>query len=131
MDTLQVLWRTLPMELQEIIQRFTYKTQNAQLLMEIKKFQVAKQNLCGLTELIDTANTSDGFQETSESIHQRLFPGLDALRTDPNRKALLKTWKYKHSFQGADDYHRHEEKQFTLMPWEQSYAVSFWMGIYH
>jgi hypothetical protein len=124
-------FHALPFELKELIQRFTYKTQNKHLLKEIREIGGAKYYLQELTALIDTARSIDGFPETTDDIYARLGPGLIFLRENTNKNLLIKNWKYKMDFQVAEKQHLNGEKGFRLLNWEKSFAVYFWMCIYH
>ena len=128
---LKYLFHTLPDELKEIILRFTYKTQNKQLLAEIQTVAEAKYYLQEFTRMIDTANSSFGFAENSETIFDRLWPGLNFLRENPNTNQLIKKWKYKSSFYSANRDHVNCQQSFRHLIWESSFALHFWMCIYH
>ena len=124
-------FHALPFELKELIQRFTYKTQNKNLLNEIREIGGAKYYLQELTVLIDTTNYTNGVIETTDNIYERLGPGLIFLRENTNKDLLIKNWKYKMDYQIAEREHLHGEKGFRLLNWETSFAVYFWMCIYH
>jgi predicted DNA-binding protein YlxM (UPF0122 family) len=128
---LMQLFHDLPFELKEIIQRFTYKTQNTHLLVEIRELGGAKYYLQELTALVDSANFTDEFQETTDGIYDMLGPGLNMLREYYNKDNLIKNWKYKSDFQVTEREHLNGEKVFQLLNWESSFAVYFWMCIYH
>lgn len=128
---LEELFHALPFELKELIQRFTYKTQNKHLLNEIRDIGTVKHYLQELTALVDTANYTDGFQETTDGIYERLWPGLNMLREYYNKDNLIKNWKYKSEFLSTERAHENGEKQFNRLTWKASFAVNFWMCIYH
>jgi hypothetical protein len=128
---LEQSFHALPFELQELIQRFTYKTQNEELLKEIREVGGAKYYLQEFTVLVDTANSTEGFHETTDGIYERLAPGLSFLREKGNKELLIKKWKYKQNFQVTERKHLNGEKTFQLLNWENSFAVCFWMCIYH
>ena len=128
---LKQLFHALPVELQEIIQRFTYKTQHKHLLNEIREWGGAKYYLQELTVLIDTANSTNGFAETTDSIRERIGPGLKTLSEYSNKEHLIKNWTYKSDFQFTEREHLNGEKVFRLLNWETSFAVYFWMCVYH
>jgi hypothetical protein len=128
---LEQSFHSLPVELQELIQRFTYKTQNGELLKEIREVGGAKYYLQEFTVLVDTANSTDGFIETTDGIYARLDPFLNFLREKGNKELLIKNWKYKEDFQFTERKHLNGDKAFQLLNWENSFAVCFWMCIYH
>lgn len=128
---LEQLFHALPFEIKELIQRFTYKTQNEELLKEIREVGGAKYYLQEFTVLVDTANSTEGFHETTDGIYARLDPGLKFLRENSNKELLIKNWKYKVEFQAAEKEHLYGMKTFNLLNWETSFAVSFWMSVYH
>jgi len=125
------LFHSMPFEIREKIQRFTYKTQHPGLLKEIVDFGLEKQYLQYFTMLVDTTNHANGIIETTDIIHERLWTGLNLIRHLYYKNLLLKTWKYKTQFKSADLDHENGEKNFRLLDWETSYAVNFWMCIYH
>uniref|UniRef100_A0A6C0II26 Uncharacterized protein n=1 Tax=viral metagenome TaxID=1070528 RepID=A0A6C0II26_9ZZZZ len=129
--TLIQLLQSVPFEIREKIQRFTYNTQNKPLLKEIADFASAKRYFNELTTLVDTTNSGNGFYETTENIHAQLWPGLDYIRHNPFKKQLLKTWKYKTEFICAERGHADGEIIFRRLDWDTSFAVNFWMCIYH
>ena len=122
------LFHTLPYEIKEIIQRFTYKCQNKSLLNDIKAFHAAKQYLQEFTTLIDNSYSDHA---TTDSVKERLLPGLNYIRAKTYKKTLIKHWKYKSEFNSAEQEHTNEEKAFRLMDWSTSYTVYFWMCIHH
>ena len=124
-------FHALPVELQELIQRFTYKTQNTPLLNDIREWGGAKYYLQELTALIGTAHSTDGFAETTDGIHERIGPGLLTLSEYSNKEQLIKNWKYKTALLSTEGQHLNGEKIFQLLNWETSFAVYFWMCIYH
>jgi hypothetical protein len=128
---LKQFFHALPFEMKELIQRFTYKTQNKNLLNEIREVAGAKYYLQELTGLIDTAHFTDGFYETTHGIYERLGPGLNFLRDNRHKEELIKNWKYKLEFQSAQQSHLNDMQIFLLLNWETSFAVYFWMCIYH
>lgn len=128
---LEQLFHALPFEIKELIQRFTYKTQNEELLKEIREVGGAKYYLQEFTVLVDTANSTEGFKETTDGIYARLDPCLKFLREKSNKEQLIKNWKYKVEFQAAEREHLYGMKIFNLLNWETSFAVSFWMSLYH
>jgi len=128
---LEKSFHALPVELQKLIQRFTYKTQNEALLKEIREVGGAKYYLQEFTVLVDTANSTDGFIETTDGIYARLDPCLNFLREKDIKERLIKNWKYKEEFQVTERKHLNGEKTFQLLNWRNSFAVCFWMCIYH
>lgn len=128
---LERLFHSLPFEIKERIQRFTYKRQNEPLLKDIREVGGAKYYLQELTSLVDTTNSTDGFIETTDNIYERLGPGLNFLRENRHKERLIKNWKYKSDFQAAEKEHLNGEKCFRLLNWENSFALYFWMCIYH
>jgi hypothetical protein len=125
------LFHSLPIEIREKIQRFTYKIQNSQLLQEIAEFALAKQYLNEFTILVDTANSMNGFNETTDNIRDRLWNGLNLIRNVSYKNLLVKEWKYEKVLQCTERDHKNGEKNFRLLDWETSYVVNFWMCIYH
>jgi hypothetical protein len=130
-ENLIQLLHLAPFEIIEKIRRFTYKTQNKLLLIEIKNFAKIKQYLHDFTILIDTAHSINGFIETTENIHERLWSGLNYIRNSPLKEYILKNWKYKLAFKCSECDHTNENINFIRLNWETSFAVSFWMYIYH
>ena len=128
---LEQLFHALPVELQERIQRFTYKTQSEHLLKEIREMGGAKYYVQEFSLLVDTTNSTDGFHETTDGIYERLTPGLNFLRENRHKEWLIKNWKYKSHFQVTECNHLNGEKTFQLLNLEKSFAVCFWMCIYH
>jgi len=128
---LEQLFHGLPFEIKERIQRFTYKTQKEDLLKDIREMGGAKYYLQELTLLVDTTNSTDGFHETTDNIYERLAPGLNFLRENCHKEWLIKNWKYKSDFQVTEKEHLNGGKAFQLLNWENSFAVYFWMCIYH
>lgn len=125
---LMQLFHTLPYEIKEIIQRFTYKCQSKSLLNDIKAFHAAKQYLQEFTTLIDNSYSDHA---TTDSVKERLWTGLNYIRTKPYKKKLIQNWTYKSEFNSAEQEHTHEEKAFQLMDWTTSFTVYFWMCIHH
>ena len=83
-----------------------------------------------LTTVIDNINAGSE-SITSTYLHAELWDGLNRLRHDANRDELIDGWKYKGDFLFTDKCHLNENKQFTLMSWEHSYATSLYFSIYH
>jgi hypothetical protein len=131
MDTLEQLFHSMPEEVREKIIRFTYKPQAEELLTEIRDFYQAKEYLQELTIIIDRCNHIDGFIETSHNIHESLCCGLNIIRNSFFRKLLLQNWKYNTCFNCAIITHEYGKKVHNNLTWEQSFALYFWMCIYH
>jgi hypothetical protein len=125
---LMQLFHTLPYEIKEIIQRFTYKCQSKSLLSEIKAFHAAKQYLQEFTILIDNYYSDHA---TTDSVKERLWTGLNYIREKPYKTKLIQNWKYKSEFNSADKEHADGEKNFRLMDWTTSFTIYFWMCIHH
>ena len=125
------LFHSMPFEIREKIQRFTYKTQSRELLAEILDFVSAKAYVQEFTHIVDISNSSLNFNETIESIHDHLWSGLDFIRRKPYKTRLIQTWKYKDEFKGAESAHVNGKKHYKLLELEMSFAVYFWMCVYH
>jgi len=139
--TLIQLFHSLPFEIREKIQRFTYKVQSKSLLEEIRERGEVIEYLQKFTILMDTANSAHGFSETTEGIHERLWTGLDLIRNKCNKYRcnkcnkykckFINKWKYYSELQSAEETHKNGEKYYERIPWEQSFSVYFWMCFYH
>jgi hypothetical protein len=121
----------MPYEIKEKILRLTYKTQSNDLLAEIVEFNQAKEYLQELTLIIDNCNNADGFIETSDNIHDRLWCGLYFIRNACYKDILIKRWKYKYTLESTELAHENEMKVFELLDWKKSFTLYFWMCIYH
>lgn len=130
-QTLIVSFHSLPFEIKEKIQRFTYKTQNQALLQAITDITAAKKLLCKLTRRIDLSFSNDELMQTTENIHQQLWSGLNCIINNPNKNLLIHNWKYKTEFNHTISQHANGNKQFKLLNWEASFTLYFWMCIYH
>ena len=89
------------------------------------------QELAELTTRIDNYNYHQRNDITADSLHTEFWEALHRLRLSPNRKAILEDWKYKGDLLCTEKTHANEAKQFTLLTWEKSFVLDFWMGIYH
>ena len=85
--------------------------------------------LITLTNIID--NINDEPHITPEFLRMKLWPGLNQLRNDPQREDLIMDWKYKSDFLSAEDFHQNEQRIFDQLKMEQSYAMFFYICIYH
>jgi hypothetical protein len=131
MLSLQELFHSLPYELKEKILSFTYKQQPKNLMAEIREFNQAKEYLQELTLIIDQCNSSYGMIETSDNIYDTLWCGLYFIINACHKDILIKTWKYKNDIKSTELAHANGNKTFRLLDWKKSFALSFWMGIYH
>jgi len=120
----------MPNEIKEKILSFTYKTQPKELLAELMEYGEMKSFLADFAVLVDRSNHSEGFNETTDNIYGLLWPGLNIIRTSRFNKKLLK-WRYAKEFRLAQEEHSNGAKCFRLLNWKISFAVYFWMCIYH
>jgi hypothetical protein len=90
-----------------------------------------QQDLLELTTLIDDCNYSKELTLTVDMMHERLWTGLNKLRTATNKDELISEWKYKSHIMSTDMSHEKNNKTFEKVDWEKSYVLDFWMGIYH
>jgi hypothetical protein len=82
-----------------------------------------------LTDIIDTYNYEHESMITPESLHSKLWPGLNQLREAHNRETLIKEWKYKKDLELVEA--SHDNIFVNVTDWEQRYVVAFWLSIYH
>jgi len=127
MDAFWQLFYALPSELQDQIRRLSYKTQKIELLQEIVSIGAEKEFLLNFTELVLKANSAHDFQENCATIHAFLGPGLNQMRLN----SPVTSWRFHCEFHCTVKQHTNGQKAFDLMSWEQSFAVYFWMCIYH
>ncbi len=104
------LFHSMPIEIKEKIQRFTYNV---------------------FTEIIDTANATCGMRETTEVIYACLWPGLAQIRNNYIKYKFITKWKYFTDFTCTAEAHKNGVRTFQVIPWEQSFALFFWLCIYH
>jgi hypothetical protein len=85
-----------------------------------------------LTNVIDTYNYEYESMITPESLHAKLWPGLNQLREAHNKETLVKDWKYKKDLQLVEESHASDTNiHINGADWEQRYVVAFWLYIYH
>jgi hypothetical protein len=90
------------------------------------------EELIILTDAIDTYNYHNEDMITPQSLHAKLWPGLQQLRQAPNKAALIADWKYKKELESAEVSHANNaNKHMHLDDWEQRFVVDFWLSIYH
>jgi hypothetical protein len=90
-----------------------------------------QQELNELTNLIDDCNYSKEPSITVKMLHERLWSRLNTLRLATNKDELIAEWKYKSDLISTEKSHENNNKDFDKVGWEQSFVLSFWMGIYH
>ena len=85
-----------------------------------------------LTDIIDTYNYEHESIITPESLHAKLWTGLNKLREAHNKETLIKDWKYKKDLQLVEESHVSDaNSHITGADWQQRYVVAFWLNIYH
>lgn len=93
-----------------------------------------QQELDKFTLLIENYNYDNNETITPQSLHKELWGGLSALKNTANKEALLDGWKYSSAFSAAESTHQTKVSHFKKLKtelWEQSFALYFWMCIYH
>ena len=123
------LFHSMPVEIKEKIQRFTYKKQNKSLLEDIRGLYDAVEYIRVFTEIIDTANATYGMRETTEVIYACLWPGLVQIRNNYIKYKFMPKWKYFTDFTCTAEAHKNGVRTFQVIPWEQSFALYFWLCI--
>lgn len=128
------LIQSMPYEIKEKIMGYhiLLKTQPQLLLTEIKEFGKMKefsQYISNFEIFVDRCNFSDDFIETTDNIYEYLWPGLDTIKNSQYKH--LNHWKYAGELKRTEIAHANEEKCFDLLNWEKSFALYFWMCIYH
>ena len=85
-----------------------------------------------LTDVIDTYNYEHEDMITPESLHAKLWPGLNQLREAQNKETLIENWKYKKDLQLVEESHiNYTNNHINVADWQQRYVVAFWLSIYH
>jgi hypothetical protein len=85
-----------------------------------------------LTSVIDTYNYEHESMITPESLHTKLWHGLNKLREAENKDTLIKDWKYKKDLELVEESHvSYNNSHVNVGDWEQRYVVAFWLSIYH
>ena len=93
---------------------------------------MAPADLVELTEIIDNYNYFNEDIITPQSLHAKLWCGLNKLRQAPNKSELLADWKYKKDLESAEYSHQtNVNKYINLEDSEQRFLVDFWLCIYH
>jgi hypothetical protein len=90
-----------------------------------------QQDLLELTNLIDDCNYNKEPTITVNMLHERLWSGLNKLRTALNKDDIIPMWKYGLDFINTEKNHANNNQSFTIIDWEKSFVMEFWMGIYH
>lgn len=124
----------MPYEIKEKIMGYhiLLKTQPQLLLTEIKEFGKMKefsQYIANFEVFVDRCNFSNEFIETTDNIYEYLWPGLDTIKNSQYKQ--LNNWKYAGELKLTEIAHSNGEKCFDLLNWEKSFALYFWMCIYH
>jgi hypothetical protein len=85
-----------------------------------------------LTDMIDTYNYENESMITPESLHAKIWPGLNKLRGAHNRDTLIKEWKYKKDLELVEESNVSDaNSHVNVADWQQRYVVAFWLSIYH
>ena len=129
MDSLRQLFHSMPYDIKEKILSFTYKTQPKGLLAEIKEYVEMKLFLNDFAVLVGRCHHHGGVKETTDDIYEFLRPGLAIIQLLP--KKLVKQWRYSSELYHAEESHSNGLKYYTTLNWEASFAVYFWMCVYH
>ena len=80
------------------------------------------------TQLIDSHMCA--ILTNTDDIYNTLWNDINKIRMDPDIRIIYNEWKYGSILKSIEESHI-ISKEFALLSWHHSFAVAFWMCIYH